>query len=95
MGKKRASLLDVLVIERTIKALDELVAESKDYQDTLGRQREAFKRMDMARLDEEQATVVDRVVSATNECSAAYCRAAYRLGLQDGIRLASEVKRFD
>ena len=33
MGKKRASLLDVLVIERTIKALDELVAESKDYQD--------------------------------------------------------------
>ncbi len=51
--------------------------------------------MDMARLDEEQATVVDRVVSATNECSAAYCRAAYRLGLQDGIRLASEVKRFE
>lgn len=95
MGKKRANLLDVLVKERTIKALDEMVAKSQDYQNTLIWQRAAFERLDMAGLSEEQSDLVDKAVSAINDCGVAYGMAAYRLGLQDGIRLASEVRRFE
>jgi CRISPR/Cas system-associated endonuclease/helicase Cas3 len=95
MGKKKASLLDVLVRERTIKALDELVTKSRDYRETLKWQRAAFKRLDMAGLSEEQSDLVDKAVSAINDCSVAYGMAAYRLGLRDGIKLASEIRKFE
>ena len=72
-----------------------MVAKSQDYQNTLIWQRAAFERLDMAGLSEEQSDLVDKAVSAINDCGVAYGMAAYRLGLQDGIRLASEVRRFE
>ena len=91
MGKKTGSLLDLLVRVRTHKALG-AVGENKDYQYTLKRQDKAFDRLDNAGLSKEQSAIVDKAISAANDCGAAYGAAAYRLGLQDGIRLASEVK---
>ncbi len=95
MRKKTGSLLDLLVRVRTHKALDRAVGESKSYQYTLKQQDEAFDRLDKAGLSREQKTIVDRAISAANDCGAVYGAVAYRLGLQDGIRLVSEVKEFE
>ena len=92
MGKKTGSLLDVLVRVRTHKALDRAVVESKAYQYTLKRQDEAFDRLDKAGLSGKQKTIVDRAISAANDCGAVYGAVAYRLGLQDDIKLMSELK---
>ncbi len=95
MGKKAGSLLDLLVWVRTHKALDRAAMKSKDYQYTLKQQDEAFGRLDKAGLSGEQKTIVDGAISAANHCGTVYGAVAYRLGLQDGIRLASEVKEFE
>lgn len=95
MGKKKVNLLDILVETRTIKALDQAVAKSMSYQETLKQQRTAFERLNMAGLSEEQFSAVDRAVSTVNDCGAAYGRVAYRLGLRDGIRLISEIRKFE
>ena len=88
---KNDRLLEIFVSTRTVKALDKAVGKSKDYKDTLKKQDIAFDRLEQAGLSEEQKTIVDRAISAANDCGAA----AYRLGLQDGIRLASEIKEFE
>ena len=93
--KDQDNLLDILVKTRTVKALDEAVVKSNDYQETLKRQKGTFDALDKAGLSREQKSIVDKAISATNDCGAAYGAAAYRLGLQDGIRLASEVKAFE
>ena len=93
--KKSKYLLDIFVKIRTVKALDKAVSKSNTYQETLKRQDSAFDRLDNAGLSKEQKAIVDRAISAANDCGAAYGAVAYRLGLQDGIRLASEVKEFE
>ncbi len=96
MGKKKNNnLLDILVKTRAVKALDKTASKSRTYKDTLKRQDKAFDRLDKAGLSKEQSAAVDKAVSATNDCGAAYGAIAYRLGLQDGIRLASEIKEFE
>lgn len=90
--KKSKSLLDIFVKTRTVKALDRAASRSRVYQDTLKRQDTAFDRLDNAGLSKEQKAIVDNAISAANDCGAAYGVVAYRLGLQDGIRLVSEVK---
>ena len=88
-------LLDILVKARTVKALDEAVGKSSAYRETLNQQDKAFDTLDKAGLSKEQKAVVGRAVSAANDCGAAYGAVAYELGLQDGIRLASEMKEFE
>ena len=91
----KEKLLDILVKSRTVKALDEEVCKCIAYQETLRQQDKAFDTLDKAGLSNEQKAIVDRAVSAANDCGAAYGAVAYELGLQDGIRLASEVKEFE
>lgn len=98
MGKARKKLkflLDIFVKIRTVKALDRAVSRNSAYQDALKRQDKAFDRLDNAGLNKEQSVIVDKAISAANDCGAAYGAAAYKLGLQDGIRLVSEVKEFE
>ena len=92
---RKEKLLDILVKARTVKALDEAVCKSIAYQETLKQQDKAFDALDNAGLSNEQKTIVDRAISAANHCGTVYGAVAYRLGLQDGIRLASEVKEFE
>ena len=94
-GMKSKYLLDIFVKIRTVKALDKAVSRSKAYQTTLKRQDKAFDRLEKAGLDKEQSSVVDTAISAANDCGAVYGAVAYRLGLQDVIRLASEIKEFE
>lgn len=93
VGRKgKDSLLDIFVKTRTVKALDEAVGKSDAYQETLKRQDKAFEALEKAGLSKEQKGIVDRAISAANDCGAAYGAAAYELGLQDGIKLMSELK---
>lgn len=46
-------------------------------------------------ISKEQKAIVDNALSPANDCGATYGAIAYRLGLQDEIRLASEVKEFE
>lgn len=93
MGKaKNDSLLEILVKTRTVKALDKAVSRSDAYKDTLKRQDKAFDRLERAGLSGEQKTIVDRAISAANDCGAVYGAVAYRLGLHDGIRLTAELR---
>lgn len=94
MGNKD-NLLEILVKTRTVKALDKAVNKSRNYQKALNRQDKAFDRLDKAGLSRKQSAFVDKAISAANDCGAAYGAIAYRLGLQDGIRLASEIKEFE
>lgn len=89
---QKEKILDILVKTRTVKALDEAVEKSNAYQETLKRQDKAFDALDKARLSREQKDIVDRAISAVNDCGAAYGAVAYELGLQDGIKLMSELK---
>lgn len=89
---KNDNLLEILVMTRTVKALDKAVGRSNDYKDALKKQDKAFNRLEQAGLNEEQKSIVDRAISAANDCGAVYGATAYRLGLHDGIRLMSEVK---
>lgn len=47
------NLLEILVMTRTVKALDNAVRKSKDYKDTLKKQDRVLDRLDNAGLDEE------------------------------------------
>lgn len=92
MKKDKDNLLDILVKMRTVKALDEAVDKSSAYQETLKRQDKALEKLEKAGLSKEQKAIVDRAISTANECGAAYGAVAYELGLQDGIKLMSELK---
>lgn len=80
MRKKTGSLLDLLTRVRTYKALDRAVGKNKDYLYTLKRQNKTFDRLDNAGLSKEQNAIVDKAISAANDCGAAYGTATYRLG---------------
>lgn len=94
-GKKSKYLLDIFVKIRTVKSLDRVISRNNTCQDTMNRKGKTFDRLDNAGLSGEQKTIIDRVISAANHCGTVYDAVAYRLGLQDRIRLASEIKAFE
>ena len=89
---KNDKLLEILVSTRTVKALDKAVSKIYDYKETLKKQDKAFDRLEQAGLSKEQKSIVDRAISAANDCGAVYGAVAYRLGLHDGIRLMAELR---
>lgn len=93
--KKTGKLLELFTQSRTREVLDRTVLNDKDYCSTLKQQDEAFNILHKAGLDKEQCIIVDRVVSATNACSAAYGKVAYRLGFHDGVRIVEELREMN
>ena len=87
------SMLELLVRIRTYKALDRAAAKNRHYHSTLKRQDKAFAALDKAGLSKEQRLIIDRAITATNECGTAYGEAAYRLGFCDNRRLVSELEK--
>lgn len=92
MKTEKERLLDTLVKERMRATLDIVLRGDQYYQSTLAEQDKAFSQLEKIGLSKQQNTIVDRAISANNACGAAYGAVAYRLGLQDGIRLVSELK---
>lgn len=99
MGKslesEKANLLDILTEIRTVTALDTVLNSNKTYQKALKQQDKAFNKMEKIGLNEKQHTVADKALSAVNHCGAVYGAIAYRLGLQDGIKIASELREIE
>lgn len=88
----RDKILDELVHLRTGRVLDEALSKNKDYQSALKQQDIAFAKLEKEKWSRKQHRVIDNAISADNACGAVYGAAAYRMGLEDGVRLMGELK---
>lgn len=88
---RKEKLLDIIIYQRTEKALDRIVETNKEYKAALKEQDEAFNKLEQIKSSEEKK-IISRAIDANNHCGAVYGEAAYRLGLQDGLRLALELR---
>ena len=89
---EKNGLLEIIAAHRTGDALDEIMAKDEDYQEALTEQKEAFDRLDELELTKAQRSVVDQAITANNLFGAVYGAAAYRFGMEDGIRLRMEME---
>lgn len=85
-------LLGILASARIDNALEERLKSTPEYMATRKRQSEMHDNIKNIGLTKCQEVAVDDVVSATNLTGSEYGKAAYMLGLQDGIKLSSEIK---
>ena len=90
---KENGLLEIIAAHRTGDALDEIMAQDKDYQEALARQQVAFDRLDELELTKEQRSVIDQAITANNHFGATYGAVAYRFGMEDGVRLRVEMEK--
>ena len=89
---KENGLLEIIAAHRTMTDLDEILKRDKYYQDALEEEQAASDIMDGLNLTSEQRKAVDRVITAYNQCGAAYGAVAYRFGMKDGIRVQMEME---
>ena len=89
---EKNGLLEIIALHRTGRDLDEVLRKDKDYQEALIQQQEAFDMLEKLGLTTEQERVVDQVITANNHTGAVYGAAAYRCGMEDGIRLCIEME---
>lgn len=88
---KENGLLEIIAAHRTMTGLDELLKKDKVYQEALAEEQEASDQMEDMDFTEDQKKAVDRVITAYNQCGAAYGAAAYRFGMEDSVRLLKEL----
>lgn len=88
---KENGLLEIIAAHRTVADLDEILQKDKVYQEALAEEQEASDQMEDMDFTEDQKKVVDRVITAYNQCGAAYGAAAYRFGMEDSVRLLKEL----
>lgn len=84
-------LLETIALHRTGRDLDEVLKKDKDYQEALEQQQEAFDKLEELNLTAEQKKIFDQVITANNHVGAMYGEVAYRVGMEDGIRLRKEM----
>lgn len=75
---KENGLLEIIAVHRIMADLDEILQKDKVYQ-------EASDQMEVMDFTEDQKKAVDRVITAYNQCGAAYGAAAYRFGMEDSV----------
>ena len=85
-------LLEIIAAYRTGDDLDEVLNKDRDYQQALAQQKEVFNMLEKLDLTTEQKSVVDQVIAANNHTGAVYGAVAYRIGMEDGIRLRMEME---
>lgn len=85
-------LLEIIAAHRTDDYLDEILRKNKDYQEALAQQKETFAKLDGLELTIEQKRVIDQAITANNHTGAVYGAVAYRLGMEDGIRVRMEME---
>lgn len=89
---KKKELLDILADERIHGALEEVLKEDDLYLSAQKEYDKACGELEEARLDKDQNRIVDRVISTANHFGAVYGAIAYRQGMDDGIKLVTELK---
>lgn len=90
---EKKGLLEIIAQHRTVSDLDDILKGDQDYQAALEQQQEAFDRLDELALTKEQKSVIDQMITANNHCGAVYGAAAYRFGMEDGIRVRMEMEK--
>lgn len=90
---EKNGLLEIIAAHRTGDALDEIMAQDKDYQEALARQQVAFDRLDELEFTKEQRSTIDQAITANNHFGAVYGAVAYRFGMGDGIRVRMEMEK--
>ena len=90
---KKKELLEIIAQHRTVKALDDILKEDQDYQEALTQQQDSFDLLDEMGLTAEQKIVIDQAITANNHFGATYGAAAYRFGMEDGVRLRVEIEK--
>lgn len=88
---RKEKLINIIISNRTEKVLDRILENNREYQAALKEQDEAFRRLDQIQSNKEKK-IISRALDANNHCGAVYGEAAYRLGLQDGLKLAMELR---
>lgn len=88
---RKGKLINIIISNRTEKALDKNLENNREYQTALKERDEAFRKLDQIQSNKEKK-IISSVLDANNHCGAVYGEAAYRLGLQDGLRLAVELR---
>ena len=89
---EKNGLLEVIALHRTGKDLDGAVEKDKNYQEALVQQQEVFDKLEELNLTAEQKRVVYQVITVNNHVGAMYGEVAYRVGMEDGIRLRMEIE---
>lgn len=89
---KENGLLEIIAEHRTMTGLDEILKKDKYYQEAMTEEQRTSDIMDSLNFTSEQKKAVDRVITAYNQCGAAYGAAAYRFGMEDGIRVRMEME---
>lgn len=90
---RQRGLLEKIALQRLGEDIDKVLRRNKEYRGALKRQEAALQKMRKLELKKSQRLIIDNVISADNHCGAMYGEVAYRLGLEDGIRLMSEISR--
>lgn len=88
---KQKRLLDRIASQRMESDIDAVLRKDRMYRGAVRHQDAAFDELKKLGLDKEQRLIIDRAISADNECGAVYGALAYRLGMKDGIRLMAEI----
>lgn len=89
---EKKGLLEIIARHRTVSDLDDILKKDRDYQAALAQQQEAFDRVDELALTKEQKGIIGEAITANNHTGAVYGAAAYRFGMEDGIRLRMEME---
>ena len=90
---KENGLLEIIGAHRTMNDLEEILKKDKYYQEAMVEEQRTSDIMDSLNLTSEQRKAVDRVITAYNQCGAAYGAVAYRFGMEDGVRLCVEMEK--
>ena len=89
---QKNGLLEIIAAHRTGDDLDEVLKKDKDYQEALAEQQEAFDRLGGVEFTKEQKSEIDQALMANNHFGAVYGAAAYRFGMEDGVRVRMEME---
>jgi len=89
---EKNGFLEIIAAHRTGDALDAVLAKDKGYQEALAEQQMAFDRLDELGFTKEQKSEIDRAIMANNHFGAVYGAAAYRFGMEDGVRVRMEME---
>ena len=91
---QKERLLNVFLEERIRHVLEQGLSRDRDYQSALELQRKELQKLEEMEWSKEQNESIGKALDSVNHCGAIYGEAAYKQGLQDGMKLMSELKEF-
>lgn len=95
-GEKRVNdnLLDILSEERLHNAFEDALEQDANYVNTIRKIEKEHAKLIKKNFNQEQRNAIDKIIFAYNHMGAEYRRRAYKQGLQDGMKLISEIKDY-